>query len=48
MVEGVAPKCFWKLFSVFSSFMKPGTASVLLMALLEVEKKGMKWKELVS
>lgn len=43
MVEGVAPKCFWKLFSAFSSFMKAGIASLLLMALTEVEKKGLKW-----
>lgn len=43
MVGGVVPKCFWKLFSALSSFMKAGIASMLLMALTEVEKKGMKW-----
>lgn len=45
MVEGVAPERSWKLFSAFSSFVKAGIASVLLVTLTEVEKKGMKWKE---
>lgn len=40
VIEGVASKRFWKLFSALSSFTEAGIASVLLVALPELEEKG--------